>query len=270
MTCKEIKTKLPAYLAGELENRESEPLKRHLQDCVQCREEWVTLNELWTKLGVLPEAEPTGNLRTNFYTMLESYKAGLQEEQTGFNLLATLENAFTAIWPKRPLLQMAAVLILVITGFFAGGFSSDKSSPGETVMLKQEVQEMRQTAALSLMKLDSPSDRLMGVNWSSRLEEPGQKTLLALLDTLENDTNVNVRLSAVDALYLFSENPIVKQGLIKTLPGQDSPLVQIALMDLLVHIREKKAAKALKELIKRGDLNPSVRQKAQSSIQKLI
>jgi len=270
MICKEIKIKLPAFLAGELESLEIEQVKNHLESCAHCREEMVDLNEFWSKLGILPEVEPSENLRANFYTMLESYKAGLQEEQAGFHLVQFLEKIFSSFWPRRPLLQMATVLILVVAGFLSGRFLPGESSARETGELRMEVQEMRQTAALSLMKLDSPSDRLMGVSWSSQLEKPAEKTLVALLDTLENDPNVNVRLSAVDALYLFSENPMVKKGLVAALSKQESPLVQIALMDLLVDIREKRAAKAFKELIKNRDLNPSVREKAQSSIQQLI
>ena len=161
-------------------------------------------------------------------------------------------------------------IALVVAGFVLGHFVPRENNSKEAQNLRLEVQEIRQTGALTLLKQDSPSDRLMGVSWSSQLEKPGEKTLTALLDTLENDPNVNVRLSAVDALYLFSENPMVKKGLISTLQKQESPLVQIALIDLLVDIREKRAVKALKGLIKNRGLTPQVREKAQFSIQQLI
>jgi hypothetical protein len=74
----------------------------------------------------------------------------------------------------------------------------------------------------------------------------------------------------VDALYLFSNEPLVKEGLIRSLACQESPMVQIALIDLISAIREKRAVRALKDLIKREKLNPQVRKEAEISIQELI
>ena len=81
------------------------------------------------------------------------------------------------------------------------------------------------------------------------MENPANETLEALLYTLNHDPNLNVRLSAVDALYLFTGHPLVKQGLLDSLHKQTSPLVQIALIDLIADMREKQAIKSLKELL---------------------
>lgn len=128
---------------------------------------------------------------------------------------------------------------------------------------------MRGMMAVSLLQQSSSSERLRGVSYTSQLKEPGQGTLDALLQALDNDPNVNVRLAAADALYLFASNPEVKEGLLKSLARQESPLVQSALIDLLVVSREQRAVQALKTLIGGEKLRPEIKKKAELGIQQL-
>jgi hypothetical protein len=46
-------------------------------------------------------------------------------------------------------------------------------------------------------------------------------------------------------------------------------MVQIALIDLLVEMREKQAIKSLKQLLERNKLTPEVKERAQLSLQLL-
>jgi len=73
----------------------------------------------------------------------------------------------------------------------------------------------------------------------------------------------------VDALAKFGNNPEVRRALVDSLPVQDSPLVQIALIDLLVQFNDKDAAPELRKLAQDGQANPEVRQRASASLQKL-
>ena len=74
----------------------------------------------------------------------------------------------------------------------------------------------------------------------------------------------------IDALYLFHSFPTVRQRLGASLAKQTSPLVQVALIDLLVNIREQKAAQALLTLIESESLAPEVKQRAQQGLEKLL
>ncbi len=129
---------------------------------------------------------------------------------------------------------------------------------------------MRQTAALSLLSQPSASDRLQGISYSTAVRHPNVKTLAALVNTLNTDPNPNVRLAAVEALYLFRNQPGVKESLVDSLAVQSSPLVQVALIDLLVEIREQRATEALKALIQNDKLDPDVKKLAEQGIKQLI
>ena len=110
---------------------------------------------------------------------------------------------------------------------------------------------------------------MRGVEFSYRLEQPGEQVLSALLTALDSDPNVNVRLAAVDALQQFARDALVKKGLLDSLPRQHSPLVQIELINLMVELKEKESVPVLKALLQNSELNNSVRERAEWGLQKL-
>ena len=271
MTCRTIQTQFPDYLMGDLEPAAVESVRRHVTACASCREELEDLTTTWTQLGVLEEVQPGPNLRKNFYNMLESYREGLQPERQPVRIIDWLKQLIAA--PARPAYRLAFTVLLLFIGFIGGYLVTVSPGPGtsgEMAQLRGQVNEMQQQLAVSLLSQSSPSKRLKGVAWTSNVANPDRETLEALLYTLNNDPNVNVRLSAVDALYLFSNDPMVKKGLIDSLALQSSPLVQVALIDLMVEMREKRAADALKQLIHKNKLNASVKERAQLVIDQLI
>jgi HEAT repeat protein len=131
------------------------------------------------------------------------------------------------------------------------------------------VQILRQTVALSLLERQSATSRLEGISWSSRVEHPDSDLVSALLSTLNSDPNINVRLSALDAVEKFSGDPTVRKALVESISHQDSPLVQIALIDAVVHMRDDTAATELRKLTGDREVNAAVRQRAEWGLQKL-
>ncbi len=271
MNCKKTRDNFADYLAGNLNNDQVLMIKDHLIRCKNCREGVEDMDEIWTKLGVLPEIEPSNNLRDRFYAMLKSYKEDINHLKKPKKFLNLLGNIFNILKPKSPIYQFSSLLVLLLVGIIIG--SAVKS--GEDFMKPDPVQtlesdQIRKQAVLSLLKEDSSSNRLLGVNWTSKIIKPDNTTLNALLNTLNFDPNVNVRLSVVDALFLFRNNELVKEGLLKSILNQESPLVQLAIINLLTDIRERRAIKALKNLINNRRLNPAVVKQAKLSLHKII
>jgi hypothetical protein len=267
-----IKEKFADYLSGELDAESLAEVRSHVADCASCRGELESLSAVWTRLGVLPLEHPTPALRDRFYTMLEAYKEGLEKGGRRVGVRGRLACWAGKLMPRRPLFQLALSLVLIVLGLGGGYALSGRgraAARSEMAGLRQEVTDMRQMMAVSLLRQPSPSERLMGVSWSARLEQPDNELLDALLDTLNHDRNVNVRLAAVDSLYLFYDHPRVKEGLVASLSGQTSPLVQLSLINLLVEIRERRAAEALRTLIQDERLNPEVKKRAELGLAQL-
>ena len=270
MKCKQIKEKFADFLIGDLDQKSKEAIQEHMTTCARCREELESLSEIWTKLGVLLEESPSDAMRARFYGMLEAYKQGLRKEKPAPALSKIFNSWLASWWPRRPVFQFTLALLLLVVGLAFGYlFSPGGQGRTEIAHLRQEIQSVRQSMAVSLLDQPSAVERLKGVSWSSRLEQPDEETLQALLNTLNRDPNVNVRLAAADALYLFYDHPVVKQGLIQSLSKQTSPLVQVALIDLIVEMRERRSIEALKQLIQENTLNPDVKQRAEEGIQLL-
>jgi hypothetical protein len=259
MNCVEIKEKYADYLMGDIDEAARREIQDHITDCASCREELESLSAIWTRLGVLSEEQPGPALRERFYSMLEAQKHDLGKEKARTHAA------------RRPAFSFAFSLLFLIVGLAGGYFLTSSRQDGKRLaLLHQEIQDMRQTVAMSLLSQSSPSARLEGVSWSSQVTNPTEKTLEILFRTLNSDPNTNVRLAAVDALYLFRDRPSVKNSLIQSLAKQSSPLVQVALIDLLVGIRESRAADALKQLLQSAKLNPEVKSHAELGLKQLI
>jgi hypothetical protein len=261
MNCQEIKGKIVDCLSGGLAPVDRAAFDQHLASCGSCRRELEELNETWSRLGILAQETPGPGLRAGFYKMLESYKEGLEGKRA-----------------PRCLRAMAAA-VLVAVGFAAGFWMQAQRlrTPTRPAVLTsdaqnlhQEINRLRQQVSLSLLERDSAADRLKAVSLASEIREPDPALLQALLDTLDNDPSVGVRLATVDALYLFADQPQVREALHRSLEKQTSPLVQIAVIDMIVALREKQAAAALHKLLGDRSLSPEVRERARSGISQLI
>jgi HEAT repeat protein len=79
-----------------------------------------------------------------------------------------------------------------------------------------------------------------------------------------------VRLAAADALAQFRDLPSVRDGLVVSMERQSSPLVQVALIDLLVELQEQRATGLLRQLSENPASNPAVRQRAAWGLKLLL
>jgi len=270
MNCDQLKKIIPDFLLDNLAENERAKFEAHLLSCPACKQDVETLTTLWMKLGSIPAEQPSAELRLRFDTMLEAYEQGIKQAKPRPGLYYMINTWLEKWFPKQPIFQFATVVLLLIFGLIIGSrLNILKTNNGEMAQLRIEVQNMRRMVAISLLKQQSPSERLQGVSLSYQLEQPNSEILTTLINTLNFDPNVNVRLATIDALYLFSDRPTIREGLIESLTKQQSPLVQIAIIDLLVEIREKRSIQALRQLIEDNHLIPEVRERAKWGIGQL-
>ncbi len=264
MKCNEVREQLPDYWTGKLDESERGELQAHFETCVHCRGEAEKLGSIWKKLGGIPEERPSRAARPRFEATLDAYVQGLRQAERGPGTGERLNKWLEGWWPRQPAYQFGFAVVFLAFGALAGHtFTSASQGTGELVRLREEVRNTRQLVTLSLLQQQSASERLKGVDWSSRISQPDPKVLSALLHTVDYDPNVNVRLAALDALHQSASNNMVREGLVDSLERQTSPLVQIAVIDLLVEIRQKEAADTLHEMAREPEINPEVRERAQ-------
>ena len=273
MNCDETRHHLPEYLSESLNEAQELAFSAHLATCEACRAETERLGSLWRGLALLPGAmqEPGAQVRDRFYESLAAYRHGMESApKHGF------KEKLAALWPKQPAWQMAAGFAMLVLGVGVGSqirpAKQEVQQPAgsELAQLRGEVSNMRQMVALSLMQQQSAGERLRGVSWAYRVESSDTEVLSALLSTVNNDQSVNVRMAAVEALHAFGASPVTRTAIVQSIPKQTSPLVQIALIDLLVDLKVTDAAPALKQLSLDPAVDVSVRERAKAALGKML
>jgi len=257
MRCDEIREQMADYLAGRLDATGRAAVEDHVGTCAACSEDV----EMWARMGRLGEERPSAALGARVQAMIGAFEEGRTETPAA--------EARPWVLP-RPATAGAWALASLVAGLLLGRLFWQPAAPhGELTAMRQEIRAMRQMVAVSLMQQSSASERLRGVNWSYRLERPDPEVVEALVQTLKYDTSVDVRLAAVDALRRAGQVPEVRQGLVEALARQDSPLVQLAVLDLVVELRERRAVESLQRLSRDAAADQIVRQKAEWGLRQL-
>jgi len=268
MTCEECRGAMPEYWEGLLNGTEHAVVEKHLASCVSCKREANRLGGIWYGLAQVQPEEPASGLRSQFYERLEAYSRGIAEASFDRRTPQVLE-AVKHWWSARLLHRLAVALAALVLGFAVATAVNYRNDDSQISQLQSEVSKMRQLLALSLLQQQNASDRLRGVNWAYRIEQPDTEVLAALLYTLNHDQNVNVRLAAVDAVGTFAQHPMARQWMVQAIARQTSPLVQIALIEQLADTRDRAATPPLQDLVKNPATYPEVRERANWALERL-
>lgn len=268
MNCEQIGELLPDYLEAGLSEERKSQVEQHLAQCADCAEEVA----LWKRLALLPTEQPSPELRARFEATLDAYREGRAQEAARFaipgkKLLWALGGGS---WTPAISAGIACALILVVVAFFTGRYTSQpETNSQEMTDMRSELSNMRQLVVLSLLEQESAVERLQGVAYGAREKSLDPKIVSALAHTLRYDSSVDVRLAAVDALSGHRNQPQVRESLVEALDPQQPPLVQIALIDVLVDSHDPSAVQQLRRLQEDPNINPEVRQRAAWAVQKL-
>ena len=270
MDCERMEQLLPGYWAKTLKGRDAEFVAAHLASCPECAE-LVALGE---KLSQLPQEQPSPMLRARFDAMLEAYNEG-RGETSRFEARAQRVPIWVGWnWTRSAFAFGALAVLLIVAGFVAGRSTTSgevNRSDQELTAMQSELTNMRQLVVLSMLQQESASQRLQGVSWSTKQpqSQADPKILGALLHTLRYDSSVDVRLAALDALSKYGDQTQVRTGLADALDAQQSPLVQVELIDLMVEWRDRNAVDQLRKIEQDQKVDPAVREKAHRAIDQL-
>jgi hypothetical protein len=269
MNCEQAREQIVDRWTGRLAASDSAGLDDHLASCVACREEAEALAPVWRLFDDAVSAEaPSPAARARFQGMVEAYRLGAGRTSRRKSLIEILRS----FWPARPAWQFGVACAFLVVGLAVGRLSvkpAPAEDPTRLARLSGEVRDMRRLVTVSLLERQSAADRLKGVDYSYRVESPEPEVLDALVRTLITDSNVNVRLAAFDAIARFAQAPRVRNDLRRALAVQDSPLVEIALIDWVADNRDRDSERVLREIAARPDVHPAVKQRVEQTLQRL-
>lgn len=268
MKCVFDKEKLWSLALNELSDAEKAEVNLHVSTCSECTDELNSIMTFWNVTAVLPDPEPSVDVKHKFLQQLEAYKQE-QLAKTSFwdQIKESSSKFFTLLVTPRIAYGLGMLVIgVVATSLY---FQQKGTGKSEVEMLSSQVREMREMLALSLLEHPSASERLRAVSYVNEIDTVDNRVKEALLATLNHDENVNVRLTALETLSNMTADPKVREGLIQSIQYQDSPLIQSVLADLMLKMQEKKSVRSLQKLLKKPETNEAIKTKIQATIHQL-
>ncbi|MCW5909427.1 MAG: HEAT repeat domain-containing protein [Cyclobacteriaceae bacterium] len=249
-------SRLIDYIDGKAGEAERVAIEQELLHNESVRNLYNQLAEIMGAMNHAHVLEPSGKLKVNFEQALQQEIAAQQKTKTVF---------FSPV-----VYRVAAGFILLMAGLAIGyKINQNQIKTQELEALRQQVEENRQ---MMLAMMDNPlsaSQRITGVSVAYTFDKPDDEIVNALVKAMNEDANTNVRLAALDALGRFSSEANVRSELIGSLAVQKDAVVQIALIQLLVKMKEKSVLNQLEQLTRDAGTLKAVKDEAHAGILKL-
>ncbi len=257
MDKEKLESLLIDYIDGKLTEADKSILEQELAQNTEASQLYQQLREVMSAMEKSEKLEPGARLRVSFDNLL-------REE------IAKQKSSRTISLFQPTVYRMAAGLVLVMAGIGIGYWvNKNQQREDEMLALKREVQATKQMMLVMMDNQQSASQRIQGVNVALKIDKADDEVVRALAKMMNEDPNTNVRLAALDALSKFREEPLVRKELIQALSIQEDPVVQIALIQLMVRMKEKGATKDLERIIDDNETMKAVKDEAYSGLLKL-
>ncbi|MEX0275653.1 MAG: HEAT repeat domain-containing protein [Flavobacteriaceae bacterium] len=255
------------YFREALAETDKQELELFLKEHPDHAMELEQLRDVWAQMDAMVVPETSEEMDARFFgflnTEVEKTQKVAKKPTAGFL------DVLGSLWRPR----WAYGFLLLAVGVAAGYFLGPKEEPQSLEPLvadTNETEEVREQLVLTLLDQPSANKRLQAVTEATKMNKATESVIEALFATLNKDPNVNVRLAAVESLSRYVENPLVRMGLIQSITQQESPLVQIALADLMVALQEEESVNSMRQLLKKPNLDTTVSKKIKESINQII
>jgi hypothetical protein len=256
--------KLESLIIDYIDNKLNS-VDRHMveQELVKNADAYKVYEELREVMHVMDRSarlEPSSKLKSGF-------------EQALTDEMATTKSGRT-IFFQPVFYRVAAAVALLLMGAMIGYYYS-KQNDARLAEIEKKMEEQRQqmeftNKMLAMMTNDqSASQRIQGVNVAMTVEKVDDKIVKALVKTLNEDPNTNVRLAALEALGKFHQEKNVREHLIQSLSIQKDPVIQIELIQMMVQMKEKSVVDDLQKIVDDVETMMAVKDEAYSGIMKL-
>ncbi len=254
MKCKEFQLLFVDIIEGstDIDPKDKKDFFNHLIECKVCAKEFEKLKELNTQLLQVKLIETDTALKNEFSANLERDKA---KQKNSVRSLFHLSY------------KVAAGVSLFILGSLFGYYFTINN---KVTKLEEEVVELKHSYTTTILKEQTISAKIKAIGYFNGENIIDNDFLKILQDLLNNDDNVNVRLAAANALFKYSNQQEVKAILIESLVDQTEPMVQIELINFLVHNNEKQAIELLQTIISNNEANRIVKQYANKGLKVLL
>jgi hypothetical protein len=254
------KEKLESLIIDFIDNKLNS-VDRHFveQELMRNAEAYKLYEQLKEVMHVMDRAarlEPSLKLKNDFDKALVQEIENSKKSKTVF---------FTPTF-YRVAAAIALAVVGVSLGFWIQNYNEQKK---QLARIEKEMEDTRRLMRGLLENQLSASQRMQGVTVAMTVDKVDKQIVNALYKTMTEDANSNVRLAALEALEKFSSDVTVRRMLISSLSVQKDPVVQIALIQILVKLNEKSVVNDLQKIVDDVETMQAVKDEAYSGILKL-
>ena len=242
------------YIDGKLTDAERQQVEQELVRNENAFRVYEQLKEVIHAIDKSKKLEPSHQLKKQFDEFLATeIKASKKETKTIF-----FQPAFYRV--------AAAVALLIIGGGIGFWISKQNDQQQRLAAIEKELTATKIMMMGLIDNQQSASQRLQGINVALTIQNADDEVVKALAKRMNEDPNTNVRLAALDALSKFHTEPQVRKVLLDALSTQKDPMVQIALIQLMVKMKEKSVVNDLKKIVDDSETMKAVKDEAYSGI----
>jgi hypothetical protein len=231
----------------------------------ESRQELGDIKRIYDILINDTEPDPPESMDTRFYEMLEN-----EALKSGNKKFGTIMTTVTSSAAFRRALNIAAGIALFIAGWLGASFSGNSGNNKQITLLTNELSDLKESLVLTMMKQSSPVERIQAVTMVTTMDEVDSEITSSLLSVLSYDPNDNVRLAALETLAEYADIPEVREGLIRSISHQQSPLIQIRLAELMLALEEKRSVEEFRKILSDITLDYNVRTRLTETIEVLL
>jgi hypothetical protein len=201
---------------------------------------------------LLVEAELKTNVEARILiAQLQQMLGAIKNSNTLQPTAALQHNKAKQVFMFPKLYKAAAAIGLVLMCIGIGYWAhKNQEQANELAKLKQEMEATKKMLMAMLDNQQSASQRVQAATIAYAMTRPDYEVVNALVKAMNEDSNTNVRLAALDALSKFYYEEPIRKILIRSLAIQKDEVVQIALIQVLVKMKEKGIIKDLERITK--------------------
>lgn len=178
MNCEECKDLITISVYGELTPETLTQLKAHLRECSGCA-------------AIYKRSEKLKDLNN------QQNNISLPDKEKSWQIISAKALKKNRSWVKsfamqKPVFQYSFVLLILIVGFAVGYFfRSDGLKGSQLAQLQEEIGQIREITAASLLRQESMNMKLREIGMSTPLAQADERPMEYLLRTLISDREDN-------------------------------------------------------------------------------
>ena len=242
-------------MSGDISEQDEKLLIEFLNKNTELAEELKEMEQTWSLFEEIDRPEPSASMDSRFEGMMAAYTDNQRQNPSIIDL-------FIMQLSKSWQLGLGALVIGLLIGWWMLPSQNQKD---DIKALSSEIQSMKEMMMLTLIEQPKAHERIRAINLAADLPNADEKVINALITTLNHDENMNVRLASLESLTRYLDRAEVRHALVDALTMQDSPLLLVAMADILVQIQEKSSLETMQNLKESID-DEIVKEKLEQSI----